>query len=272
MNKQVIPILLPATSELELQESTMQPRFPTRVSRLILHPVLPPPTWSAAHPSLLLNLPCQSSCCCSPVYPYSTLHPCPGCSCLSRFVLPDLFTFSTYSSSTLYKQPCSARSSPHPTQHCTPAVSVLPVFSWLPCSLSAPASFTRGCRLTPHFLPSLHILTSITTSHEQSVYIIPGFFCSQSVKLNCITPKFVWELLLGNTKAIGSLSCGHYQFRPLLLAVIQDYRTSSSRSCVCSFSEHSRKASASTPIVQCSRRTRKARDLGSLYSWHPHPD
>jgi len=42
MNKQLILMLLPVPSELELQESTMQPRFPTRVSRLILRPVLPP--------------------------------------------------------------------------------------------------------------------------------------------------------------------------------------------------------------------------------------
>ena len=58
MNKQLILMLLPVPSELELQESTMQPRFPTRVSRLILRPVLPPPIWfgCSRHPSLL-NLP-----------------------------------------------------------------------------------------------------------------------------------------------------------------------------------------------------------------------
>jgi len=192
-----------------------QTRFPTRVSRLILRPVLPPPTWSAAHPSLLLNLPCQSSCCCSPVYPYSTLHPCPGCSCLSRFVLPDLFTFSTYSSSTLYKQPCIARSSAHPTQHYTPAVCVT-------CVRLVALIFQRSC-IFYTWLPShtslstlLHILTSITISHEQSAYNILGFFCSQSLKLNCITPKFDWNFslatrrLLNHSAAVIGNSASYY--------------------------------------------------------------
>jgi hypothetical protein len=47
-------MLLAASSELELQESTMQPCFPTRVSRLILRPVLPPIQDTLLLPSIFL--------------------------------------------------------------------------------------------------------------------------------------------------------------------------------------------------------------------------
>jgi len=138
--------------------------------------------------------------------------------------------------------------------------------------LSGSASFTRGGRLTPHFLHSCVPLSSITVSHELSVCITPDSCCSQLIELDCTYRTPTRGLPLGDTTAIGLLG-GCHQYRLATLAGVQGYSISSARGCVYNPREQFRKVSASTPIVEFPRRTRKARDLGSLfYSWDPHPE